>query len=115
MKVPEILARRPVVYRLYDRKRLIYVGATVDLSRRLGEHRKAAWWFPLVTRSRLQVFPDLDSARAAESVAIQEEAPMFNQLGTGRPPKSEAHWTRRDRAMAHEFATRWMREERNAA
>lgn len=109
---------RPVMYRCYDATgRLLYVGATVNLPRRMGEHRQAAWWMEIVTKFRLQVFPSLEAARAAESLAIQEEEPIANVVGTGRQAhdKSWPLWTKRDHALAEEFRTRWMREERKPA
>ena len=104
---------RAVMYRFYDADgRLLYVGATTDLIRRTSEHRQSAWWFQLIAKTRLQVFPDLAAAKAAESVAIQEEEPIANIVGTGRQShdKSWPKWTKRDHALAEEFSTRVIRQ-----
>lgn len=88
----------PTVYRLYDGKgRLIYVGSSFRLRIRLSEHR-GTWWWQMVTKAKFQVFPTVEAARAAESVAIQEEEPLCNIIGTGRQAhdKSWPLWTKAD-------------------
>lgn len=102
---------KAVMYRCYDKTgRLLYVGSTINMPRRMSDHRQAAWWMPLVIKTRMQVFPTVEAARAAESLAIQEKTPLCNIVGTGRSAsdKSFPLWTRADRAMAEAFSTRWM-------
>lgn len=104
---------RSVLYRFYDADgRLLYVGCTVDLARRTSEHRQMSWWFQMVTKTRLQVFVAEEAARAAEAVAIQEEQPAFNKVGTGRrlgyATWPEDHWTAEDRDLAERWRLRYL-------
>lgn len=70
---------RPVVYRCYDESgRLIYIGSTSSMWDRLTQHRYDTWWTPLLAKLRMQVFPTIEAARAAERVAILHEEPAFN-------------------------------------
>lgn len=76
---------RNVMYRVFDDTgRLIYVGSSRNWPGRLRNHESASWWFSLVAKIRVQVFPSKDAAQAAECVAIQEEQPAFNVHHTGR-------------------------------
>lgn len=71
------------VYRCFDADgRLLYIGCTVDVERRLTAHRRSAAWFPLLASVRL-VGPFVGSAaryRAmrAEERLIRAERPEFN-------------------------------------
>jgi hypothetical protein len=100
---------RNVLYRMYDATgRLVYVGSTNNVPRRMTEHRLQAWWMAIVTKTRLQVFPTLEAARAAEAVAIQEEQPAANVVGTGRTARDKSFplLTAADRRLAREFRLR---------
>lgn len=99
---------RYVVYRLFGDGRLFYIGSTNDLVRRLTEH--TGWWTEHVDRLRVQVFPELEVARAAERLAIQEEQPLINVISTGRPAndRSWPGWTDLDHARAEEYRTRYV-------
>lgn len=86
---------RQVVYRLIDSNgRLLYIGRTNNLPRRLDTHRQLAWWYPLVVRTRVQVHPSRASAHHAEEWAIHREQPAFNKVGTSWIGRD--HWTDRD-------------------
>lgn len=97
----QVDAPRGVLYRCYDAAgRLIYVGSTASYPRRLGEHLRQSWWYGLVCRMKTESHPTLEAARAAESVAIQEEQPTFNTWDTGRPWVARRdHWTKADHAL----------------
>lgn len=70
-----------VVYRVHDADdRLIYIGVTGDLPTRMEFHRRFSWWNGLVGRVHATEYANRDDAFAAESVAIQEEAPVFNVM-----------------------------------
>lgn len=79
--------RQCVVYRCYDANdRLIYVGASSSMERRLICHRTQAWWYGLVFRITYELHEDMDAAFAAESAAIIAERPAFNLAQRrGRP------------------------------
>lgn len=69
----------PVVYRMYDATdRLLYVGCSVGMARRLAVHQMQTRWFPDVTRMTLVHFTNEDDALAAERMAIETEAPLHN-------------------------------------
>lgn len=95
---------RETVYRLYQGDRLLYVGQTRDLVSRLRVHEKDKWWYPLVTHISTQVYPDRDTAYAAEQQAIRDEHPEFNvNCAGGRRNEHEKQLERlcpEERAMA---------------
>lgn len=98
---------RPVMYRVLDADgRLIYVGQSTDLSRRVAQHRSESWWWQLLAaRLTVQVFPDREAAKAAEKVAIQEELPVFNAQGYG-DWRDRPYWSEAD----HLLYAAWHRE-----
>jgi predicted GIY-YIG superfamily endonuclease len=86
---PRVLRRLTdmhALYRMFDPAgRLLYVGVTGDLARRLGSHVEKRW-FPLVTTISLEWFPTRAAAALAEHRAIQAERPRLNVAGkNGRP------------------------------
>ena len=74
-----------VLYRCFDASgRLLYVGSTSSWKRRMREHQRQSWWWSQMSRVKTIAHPTLESARAAESTAIQEEGPVFNWRDAGR-------------------------------
>lgn len=94
-----------VMYRCFDAAgRLIYVGSSSSWTRRLSEHRRQAWWWSLSVRTVTEAHPTLESARAAEAVAIQEEQPAFNWRDAGRPWLARRDgWTAADHEMHRDW------------
>ena len=78
------------VYRLYDAEgRLLYVGMTNNLPRRLEQHARKPWW-ARVARTDLQQEPNRGAAMRAEAEAIRTERPAYNTLPTApRTPREE--------------------------
>ena len=74
------LAVRPhYVYRAYDAAgRLLYVGCTVDVEKRLTAHRSTSQWADYMASHTVESFPDKETGRAAESAAIESEGAYFN-------------------------------------
>jgi hypothetical protein len=71
--------RQHVLYRFFDtHDELLYVGISLHGIRRMGDHQRAQPWWPRVARTSLAHFPDRESARQAERVAIAEEHPRYN-------------------------------------
>ena len=70
----------PVLYRIWDSNgRLVYVGSTISLTRRLNEHRRQAhWWEHHAVSCTAKIFDSLYDAREAENAAIAVERPRFN-------------------------------------
>ncbi len=101
---------RFVLYRYLDATgRLLYVGSTKNIARRDTEHRMGgtgAFWYPIVAKIRLQVFPTMDAAREAELLAIREECPHYNMTGTERKPGSRDFWTLEDRRLYKKWLNR---------
>lgn len=97
---PEFWANRHVVYRVFDdTDRLVYVGQTNHLARRVTEHKHGSWWWSIyATRIAVQVFPIHEAAAAVERTAIQEETPVFNQRGVRRW-REDPNWSDFDRAI----------------
>ena len=80
----------PAMYRFFDADgRLLYVGATYDLPTRIGAHRVNAFWWPLVARTRWQLFPTVEAALEAEREAIATEHPRFNVRSRPWPSKPD--------------------------
>ena len=69
-----------VLYRAYDRAdRLLYIGATVNLNRRLSQHRRqGSMWLPLAVTIESREYPTKADALKAEAAAIRAESPLFN-------------------------------------
>lgn len=67
------------VYRVYDRDgALLYVGATVNVFKRMREHKRYARWWPLADEASVTTYEDRTMARHVEAVAIRDERPRFN-------------------------------------
>jgi hypothetical protein len=99
---------RPVLYRVFDADdRLIYVGASHVLHFRMQTHEARSWWYGLARRVAWEFHPTKESAFAAESVALQEEQPVFNVRGTGRAEDDFSHWTTEDARACEQ----WVRED----
>lgn len=72
-----------MLYRLFDaRRRLLYVGITNDLDRRLRGHRFGKSWWPEVTSWTTQEFSARELALEAEAQAIRLEHPAYNIHGS---------------------------------
>jgi predicted GIY-YIG superfamily endonuclease len=67
------------VYRVLDEDGLLlYVGCSVDVDRRMGQHRKASPWFAYADQVAVEgPFPRAEALRR-ESDAIRSERPWFN-------------------------------------
>lgn len=74
------LPRRPhVLYRFFDRAdTLLYVGITMDLPKRMGDHRKGKPWWSAVDHITVEHFDGREAVLAAETEAIKTEAPLYN-------------------------------------
>lgn len=69
-----------VVYRVYDAAdRLLYVGRTSNLRKRLIQHKRTAAWFPFHARVEQTPYPGFVGAALAEIKAIRDEHPLFNR------------------------------------
>lgn len=66
------------VYRCFDAAgRLLYVGMTACVLRRMQEHRVKDWW-PRVASITVKHYPNRRTARNAERLAIVRERPEIN-------------------------------------
>lgn len=83
------------VYRCFDADdRLVYVGSTTSLPKRLAQHRATSWWSPTVARVVAKVYPNGVVAREVERAAIRDEVPRWNKAGkwAGRHAWTEQDW-----------------------
>jgi hypothetical protein len=70
----------PCVYRCFATDgRLLYVGSTVNRSRRMSAHAGKSPWWGEVADVRIERHPDIVIARAIERAAIRAEAPTYNR------------------------------------
>ena len=84
------------VYRLYDnQQRLIYVGCTYDLIKRLKTHQKTAWWYPQIERIVTEAHPTHRQGLTAEARIRDTEHPRWN---------IEARWMKRNSWNRQMFA-----------
>ena len=68
------------VYWLYDAEgRVLYIGCTRQLTRRLTEHSKHQEWWPRIARIEVEGYADKPAAIKAERHAIYTERPIFNK------------------------------------
>ena len=65
------------VYRIFNRAGdLLYIGCTVNVEKRLKQHRRKEWWpRPFASVMVDGPYPDRNAGRAAEDVAIETEHP----------------------------------------
>lgn len=74
-----------VVYHLYGAgDRLLYIGCTSNLQRRVGVHRSNKLYGALIVRIEASESMPFGAARLAEREAIQAEDPTFNKEWTAR-------------------------------
>jgi len=67
------------LYRFYDATDvLLYVGITVDLPKRMKQHRGSKPWWALVDHMQVEHFDSRTEVAAAEKAAICSEHPLFN-------------------------------------
>lgn len=68
----------PAVYRLYDKEgRLLYVGCSTNVLRRIYEYSVATWYRQIDT-VKIEHFATLKLALDAEKAAIFNERPIHN-------------------------------------
>lgn len=78
------LADIHVVYRMFDATgRLLYVGMTGELGKRLSSHADKVW-FLAVTTITFERHPNYAEAVLAEQEAIRTESPLHNKVGLSK-------------------------------
>jgi hypothetical protein len=99
------------VYEFYDVDgEPLYVGCTMKLGLRIGQHTTQRDWWPDVFQVVATQYPDVESASAAETALIAELQPRHNTTHNGA--KDEA---RRARAEQGRLAFRERRHELGVA
>lgn len=72
------------VYRCFDVDGvLLYVGISVNVIARIGEHRKSKLWWPAVETMTIEHHSTRKRAAIAERDAIQAEHPLHNDKFNG--------------------------------
>lgn len=70
---------KTAVYRFYDRNgKLLYVGITNNVERRIAQHLVDKPWAHQIVRRSVEVYSSRDAALAAERRAIRRERPKYN-------------------------------------
>jgi predicted GIY-YIG superfamily endonuclease len=86
------------VYRLFDAEgALLYVGSTINLPKRLGEHRRKQPWGHLIASWTADGPHEQSWAYRLEGLAIEDEKPLHNQR---RAPEGTVTFDDMTRAMA---------------
>lgn len=81
---------RTALYRLFDQSgRLLYVGVSHKPDVRWGQHSEDKDWWPLVDKRAVEWHDTRADAEHAETVAIVQEQPVFNFVGTPRATVSD--------------------------
>jgi excinuclease UvrABC nuclease subunit len=80
------------LYRFFDgRGRLLYVGISGELPRRLYEHDRDRSWWTEVVQITVEWLSGRHEALRAEQVAIKTEEPLYNTQGVEKEtPKPQA-------------------------
>lgn len=74
------------VYMAYNEdRRLLYVGISTDVFRRMGSHATSAEWYPQMCYLMLEVYPTRRDAEDREAELIHDYRPRYN---TARPTGS---------------------------
>lgn len=75
------------LYRFHDDDgRLLYVGVAYDPDAREKQHRHSQRWAPLIHEREDEWFDTREEALRAETHAIRNESPLFNEAGRPRLP-----------------------------
>src|SRR6476620_9491969 len=68
-----------LAYLLYDEhNRLLYIGSTINLKKRIKSHRQTKPWWHEVAYITGQEYPDIDKAQLAETYYIGMFRPIYN-------------------------------------
>lgn len=74
---------RTALYRLFDESgRLLYIGVSHKPDVRWGQHSEEKDWWPQVDKRAVEWHDSRGGAERAELLAIAEERPAFNVVGT---------------------------------
>lgn len=83
---------RTALYRLFDESdRLLYVGVSHKPDVRWGQHSEEKEWWPQVDRRAIEWHDSRGSAERAELLAIANERPAYNVVGTPLVTVSDTH------------------------
>jgi predicted GIY-YIG superfamily endonuclease len=72
------------LYRFWRDDELLYVGITLNPSRRFHQHASSQPWWHLANRITIETHPTREDALVAEREAIIREKPVHNIVHTGR-------------------------------
>lgn len=90
---------RTALYRFRDRDaRLLYVGITGHLGRRIAQHEREKDWWEDVAAATVEHYATRDEALAAERIAIETEGPLYNvehasPTPLNRPARLRLRWS----------------------
>jgi predicted GIY-YIG superfamily endonuclease len=84
-RAPHLLDPQPhALYRFFDQSgELLYVGITMDLPARMGNHRRDKPWWTDAAWIGIEHFDNRAAALEAERMAIKAETPRYNVVHNG--------------------------------
>lgn len=92
LQIVEVEDRPTHLYRHFDSTgRLLYVGISYNVMKRMKDHSKASHWFTEVSRIEVDLFPCRADAEIAEYRAIKAERPMYNDKHNDLPHTQECY------------------------
>jgi predicted GIY-YIG superfamily endonuclease len=99
------------VYRCYDQAgKLLYVGCTRDVEKRMQTHRYNSPWHGEMSRTTAQMFTDQPSALVAEREAIEREHPQFNVSFTDKSTRQQWNDKEIENAFRRATSDTWRRD-----
>lgn len=87
--------QKTALYRHYDASgRLLYVGITNAVTKRLDQHVKSSSWATEIKTITIEWHESRADALDAEDSAIFDECPIYNTIGRRHDPLQSDAWTK---------------------
>jgi predicted GIY-YIG superfamily endonuclease len=84
---------KTILYRYFDSDgSLLYVGITRDQAKRFSSHNRQSKWMPRAVQCTLEHFETRAEAKAAETLAIQNENPIHNIAESSKQLRKSVYW-----------------------
>jgi predicted GIY-YIG superfamily endonuclease len=83
-KSPSLVPQPHALYRFFDKYGdLLYIGITMDLPARMGNHRREKPWWTDAAVIEIEHYDNRAAALEAERIAIKVETPRYNVVHNG--------------------------------
>lgn len=80
------------LYRFWSDETLLYVGISNGPIARLHSHSKTSRWFEEATHVTFERHETREQVQEAERIAIRDESPKYNIVGTGKRTYRREDW-----------------------